>query len=246
MRSALRLLASVQKGGSHYLEAGAPTGIAGLLTHSSPRTTLLYLYNDTLEKLKQFPEHSVYRQSTEALTKHRMRIVESVKPQGLLEWQQRVLPVVEANKDAFRTIPVTTSDGEKAINIIWKAGAYLGQSDPEDNLEYKGPAPLEGPRHISEREDQGRQLSYDQAAHHASIPEIEPEPPLTASQIGEIEEQVGAGLIEEVIQVAEGEVELVKVMLENKVWEDLEEKPAPGQWVGHERADKYTGMTQKP
>ncbi|CAK1364155.1 NADH-ubiquinone oxidoreductase [Cercospora beticola] len=246
MRPAFRLLATVQRSGSQYLEAGAPTGLTGLLTHASPRTTLLYLYNDTLEKLKQFPEHSVYRQSTEALTKHRMRIVESVKPQGLKEWQQRVMPVVEANSSAFKTIPVTTSDGEKAVNIIWKAGAYLGQSDPEDNLEYKGRAPLEGPRTLSERESQGKQLSYDQIGHHTSIPEIEPEPPLTASQIGEIEQQIGAGLVEEVIQVAEGERELAQVLLDNKVWEDLEEKPPAGQWVGHERADRHTGTTQKP
>ena len=37
------------------------------------------------------------------------------------------------------------------------------------------------------------------------------------SRISEIEEKIGAGLIEEVIQVAEGELRLVDTMLQNKV-----------------------------
>lgn len=216
MRATLRLLASVQRS-TQYLEAGAPTGLTGLLTHASPRTTLLYLYNKTLDDLKQFPEHSIYRQSTENLTKHRKDIVESVRPAGLSEWQKRVLPVIDSYPDAFRKIPVSTSSGTQEYNIIWKAGAYIGRSDPEDNLEYKGPAPLEGLRSMEERKNQHIQMAYDPIAHAASIPEIEPEPSLTAEQINEIETRVGAGLIEEVIQVAEGELEAVKVMLENKV-----------------------------
>ncbi len=47
--------------------------------------------------------------------------------------------------------------------------------------------------------------------------QIEAEPPLTLDQIVEIENKVGAGLIEEVIAVAEGEKELVKTMQESKV-----------------------------
>ncbi|KAG9622147.1 hypothetical protein KCU64_g20939, partial [Aureobasidium melanogenum] len=66
MRASSRLLAQA----SRFLTPGAPTGLTGVLTHAAPRSTLLYLYNSTLDKLKQFPEHSVYRQSTEALTKH--------------------------------------------------------------------------------------------------------------------------------------------------------------------------------
>lgn len=88
MRAAARLLASVKPG--KFLEPGAPTGLTGLLTHPSPRSTLLYHYNNTLEKLKQIPESSVYRQSTEALTKHRLQIIEQSKPAGWDEWQEKI------------------------------------------------------------------------------------------------------------------------------------------------------------
>ena len=57
MRPATRLFAAMQK--AKYLVPGAPTGLAAHLTHASPRSTLLYVYTNTLEKLKFFPEHSV-------------------------------------------------------------------------------------------------------------------------------------------------------------------------------------------
>jgi NADH dehydrogenase (ubiquinone) 1 alpha subcomplex subunit 5 len=88
MRAAARLFASVKPG--QFLEAGAPTGLTGLLTHASPRSTLLYHYTSTLDKLKQIPESSVYRQSTEALTKHRLQIVEQSKPAGWDQWQEKI------------------------------------------------------------------------------------------------------------------------------------------------------------
>lgn len=75
---------------------------------------------------------------------------------------------------------------------------------------------------------------------------------LTGRRIGEIEDKIGAGLIEEVIDVAQGELNLVDTMeksqvyvfppyitlqpiLTNRRWEDLEEKPVEGQWVYFER-----------
>lgn len=60
-----------------------------------------------------------------------------------------------------------------------------------------------------------------------------------------METKIAAGLIEEVINVAQGELELVDTMLENKVWEELEEKPAPEQWTYFPR-DRNTGTTQAP
>ena len=83
-----------------------------------------------------------------------------------------------------------------------------------------------------------------------------------ASRIDDAETQIGGGLIEEVIQVAEGELKLVDTMLENKVyvevvssfchsaylscrWEELEEKPQPGQWDYFAR-DQHTPGTQEP
>ncbi|KAK4499381.1 hypothetical protein PRZ48_009895 [Zasmidium cellare] len=244
MRAAFRLLASVQKS-SQFLEAGAPTGLTGLFTHASPRTALLYTYHSTLEKLKQFPEHSVYRQSLEALTKHRMEIVESVRPAGLSEWQKRVEPLVDQHPDAFRKVELRTPSGEREINIIWRPGARNASEEEEwddRNLEYK--APPEGIKTRKEREYQ-KELARDFIGERAALPQIESEPSLTAEQVNEIEAKIGAGLIEEVIQVAEGESALVDTMLQNKVWEDLEEKPQEGQWRYHER-DTHTGKTQAP
>jgi NADH dehydrogenase (ubiquinone) 1 alpha subcomplex subunit 5 len=99
MRVASRLLASVKPG--QFLEAGTPTGLTGLLTHNSPRSTLLYLYNSTLDKLQDIPESSVYRQSTEALTKHRLKIIEAAKPTGWDDWSAKIQEQIAADPKGF-------------------------------------------------------------------------------------------------------------------------------------------------
>ncbi|KAH9821433.1 ETC complex I subunit conserved region [Teratosphaeria destructans] len=245
MRPALRLLASVSRANSReLLEPGAPTGLTGLFTHHAPRSTLLYLYSDTLNKLQQFPESSVYRQSTEALTKHRMRIIEANKPAGLEEWQARVNKLVEEHPEAFKKVPLTSSSGKmEEFNIVWKDHALQGAATPEWGDETPGPAMLEGPRDQKTQELQHAQLARDPVAEHAAIPRIEPEPPLSVEQIQGIENEIQAGLIEEIIEVAEGERNLVDTLAEAKIWEDLEEKPREGQWTYHER-DTHTPMTQ--
>ncbi len=110
MRSTLRLLASVKQ--ARYLEPFAPTGLTGLQTHPSPRPTLIYLYTSTLQKLKAFPESSVYRQSTEALTRHRLQIIESTKPPGFDAWLERVKKTVGAEPERFASLRL--ADGSYA------------------------------------------------------------------------------------------------------------------------------------
>jgi NADH dehydrogenase (ubiquinone) 1 alpha subcomplex subunit 5 len=147
MRAAARLFASVKPG--QFLEAGAPTGLTGLLTHPSPRSTLLYHYNGTLEKLKQIPESSVYRQSTEALTRHRLQIVEQSKPAGWDEWQDKIksqiaddpslVSVIEL--DAGRTIvlPEQQEVDERSRAAEWDGEVV--QSLPEGIRSAKERAP---------------------------------------------------------------------------------------------------------
>ncbi|KAK5119576.1 hypothetical protein LTR85_007405 [Meristemomyces frigidus] len=243
MRAALRLFASVQKN-AQFLEAGAPTGLTGLLTHAAPRSTLLYLYSSTLEKLKQFPESSVYRQSTEALTRHRMQIIENVRPAGLEEWQQRVQKTVDEHPEAFRKIPITTHSGKTEYNIVWKATAVEGMKTDEWDDEYIANPMLEGVRSEEVQAKQQIALRRDLIEEHRAVPRIEPEPSMTAEQINYIEGEIAAGLIEEVIQVAEGERDLVDVLAKSKVWEDLEEKPKEGQWSYHDKRDTHTPETQ--
>ncbi|KAL1992150.1 hypothetical protein VTN49DRAFT_4182 [Thermomyces lanuginosus] len=235
MRPALRLLANVKQG--RYLEPFAPTGLTGLVTHPSPRPTLIYLYRRTLEKLKEFPESSVYRQSTEALTRHRLQIVESTKPPGFDEWLQRVKKAVAENPERFEAARLPD-------------GTYAGIQQGDNkvtvaDLEWDGEGmePItEGPARTAEELSRWHQIMDEVAGKERKPSDFEPkelnweaEPPLEAEQIAEIENKIGGGLIEEVIQVAEGELKLVEELAKEKPWEELAEKPPAGQWEYFER-----------
>ena len=124
------MLADVKPG--RYLEAGNPTGLTGLFTHPAPRTALLYTYGATLDKLKNFPDYSVYRQSTEALTKHRMNIIESIKPKGYDEWAAKAKEKREKYPEAFEPggeFFVTTAGGQEFVD--------LAEPEPEPKIGYK-------------------------------------------------------------------------------------------------------------
>ena len=180
MRTTLRLLASVKPGAGRYLEPGNPTGLTGLFTHSSPRSTLIYIYGSTLDKLKSLPERSVYRQSCEALTKHRLQIIDGIKPAGWDEWAQRAAEKLEKHPEIFRP--------GSSRHVYGEAGGlgFVETQEPADDLdnEWDGEqnsATLEGTRSTQEGKanfwmatksnpDQGDPVTW------------EPEPPLEASQ----------------------------------------------------------------
>ncbi|OZJ02099.1 hypothetical protein BZG36_05211, partial [Bifiguratus adelaidae] len=61
------------------------TGLTGIAVHNSPRPTLIKVYNQTLSRLSALPASAVYRQAAEALTKHRLEIVESTKDVNEIE-----------------------------------------------------------------------------------------------------------------------------------------------------------------
>ncbi|KAL1408878.1 hypothetical protein Q8F55_005692 [Vanrija albida] len=54
----------------------ASTGITGVAVHPNPLPALTKVYNQTLTSLSALPATSVYRQAAEALTKHRLALVE--------------------------------------------------------------------------------------------------------------------------------------------------------------------------
>ena len=232
MRATLRLLANVKP---RYLEPFAPTGITGLLTHPSPRPTLIHLYRSALSKLSAFPESSVYRKSTETLTRQRLQIVESTKPAGYDEWLERVKKTVGAEPERFASLRL--KDGSYAA---------LQQDDGSDNPrgeDWNGEpleATTEGPHRTPEQEARwNKEIEESTSERHESdfyvqAMKWENEPALEADQyvvpwtavvenkirwegtiadyqprIASIENQIAAGLIEEVIQVAEGELKLV-------------------------------------
>ena len=279
MRNSLRLLAVVKPG--RYLEAGNPTGLTGLFTHAAPRSTLLYTYGAILDKLKAFPEHSVYRQSTEALTKHRMKIIESIKPEGYDEWEKRATEKMEKYPEVFQP------GGHYDHQSVGGQDFVTVQEQEDEDDEGASVNPTYKPAEVALFNRVGRS-EYSEAINW------EPEPPLEASQyvrrldllvliclaqdtdafihrISDAEQQIGGGLIEEVIQVAEGELKLVETMAEYQVyvsgllairlkgftfssgsmltsqrrWDELEEKPLPGQWDYFAR-DQHTPGTQEP
>ncbi|KAK3398691.1 NADH-ubiquinone oxidoreductase 29.9 kDa subunit, mitochondrial [Sordaria brevicollis] len=272
MRAALRLFASAATGtvrpSARFLKPGSPTGLTGLGTHPSPRSALLYLYNQTLDKLKQIPEHSLYRQSSEALTKHRLAIVEQYKPEGYDAWQARASKLLNEH---LHDLTARQYDGQQARVAFGSDGRvyFIRQMiTPKDwrDVEYDGAVQTphtswDGARYPSEVEiteeeiveleesykpetmDRFRELARrlakekgftDDVAEKSPV-EWEAEPQLTAEQVAEMEAKIGSGLIEEVIQVAEGELKLVDIMAKAKAWEALEEDAPEGQWTYFER-----------
>jgi NADH dehydrogenase (ubiquinone) 1 alpha subcomplex subunit 5 len=66
--------------------SGYPTGLTGLYQHPNPRPALIALYNHTLTVLdKKFPKESVYKQSVEAMTKNRLKIVQDEEITEIIE-----------------------------------------------------------------------------------------------------------------------------------------------------------------
>ncbi|KAJ1785343.1 hypothetical protein LPJ62_004270, partial [Coemansia sp. RSA 2167] len=62
------------------------TGIVGLPVNPAARTQLIGLYKQTLDELKaKIPEKAVYRQSVEAITTYRLKVVEENEDPSLIE-----------------------------------------------------------------------------------------------------------------------------------------------------------------
>lgn len=210
MRSASRLLASVKP--ARFLEPGNPTGLTGLYTHAAPRSTLLYLYNLTLDKLKNFPEHSVYRQSVERITQHRLNIVESIKPNGYDEWAERATDMVQENPAIFHSstpwphhlvshggqrFVVTQQKAEEDDRYLeWDGEDQRGQGDNGEDQPLPWFEPVEDGEHGEQHASGGTSRDVKPAEEQATpnFPDLreplidpnaiewEPEPQLEASQ----------------------------------------------------------------
>lgn len=181
MRPTLRLLA-------RYLEPGTPTGLTGLWTHATPRSTLLYLYGSTLNKLQAFPETSLYRQSVESVTKHRLSLVENTEPAGYKEWAARAKELIAKNPGQF-AVSSGRVDGSAAKTVklgdrIFIIGSRHDEGDirtEEWNGEADEGGELEGARTPAERADQVIWAERKPLEDHEKV-EWEDEPQLTAEQ----------------------------------------------------------------
>ena len=188
MRSASRLLASVKPG--RYLEPGIPTGLTGLFTHNAPRSTLIYLYSSTLDKLKAIPESSVYRQSAESITHHRLKIVESIKPEGYDEWAKAAKEQLAAHPEVFNTPKGGVKhDKGKHTRSVHDGRTFVTTQlpkQPDERVEEwdgetdEGPV-LEGVRTTAERADQ-KLLGMERPGSDTKTVEWKLEPSLEASQ----------------------------------------------------------------
>jgi NADH dehydrogenase (ubiquinone) 1 alpha subcomplex subunit 5 len=186
MRATTRLLAAVKS--ARFLEPGAPTGLTGLHNHPSPHSTLSYLYSSTLDKLSHLPETSVYRQSTEALTKHRLQIVEAVKPEGLEAWNERLKKKLEGMDARFtdgRAMLRHSHQGRQFLTVRTQDIGY--DEEAERAVEWSGEEDTtpeqEGP--ISE-DDFAKRLKALDGTEQRRLDlrelHLEPEPQLTAEQ----------------------------------------------------------------
>lgn len=178
MRRTFRQLAAVKP--SVYLEPNTPTGLTGLNTHASPRSALLYLYSRTLDKLTEFPESSLYRQSTEAVTKHRMNIVKSVVPEGLEAWRESAKKIMAEHPDSFSA---EDNVGGNVVSLVGKmtkeqhGGSVFVTTKPEavpsQYDEWDGEAVVQG------GVEAGAYMKYEEGGKKIELPE---EPILTAEQ----------------------------------------------------------------
>lgn len=125
MRASSRFLA-------RFLEPGTPTGLTGLFTHATPRSTLLSLYDKTLVNLRSLPDTSVYRQSVEALTRHRLALVSATAPDTT---KTTTSPTAKLPQEHSRIAPqygdteiilaVWTRTGGWKLEPIAEASAYV-------------------------------------------------------------------------------------------------------------------------
>lgn len=185
MRATCRLFAEIaNKRSGQFLIPHAPTGLTGLHTHPFPRPTLISLYNQTLQKLAALPTTSAYRQSAEALTKHRLSIVNAQVPQGYKEWEDKVTALVQQHPE--------TAEG-RSLQINGKQ--YILPKEDESNVddrtmeaEWNADEPVEergeGPRTAMERQFQAHEIGEGRMVSdfEKNLPQLPNEPPLTTEQ----------------------------------------------------------------
>ena len=171
-----------------YLEPGTPTGLTGLRTHTSPRATLLYLYASTLDKLQAAPEHSLYRQSVEAVTKHRKSLVESVIPEGYAAWEETAAKLIQEHPDlvsekrnADGSHRIAVEDKKEGRTFVISHVPKVGdvRTTEWDGELNPGPTP-EGSRHPDVKDAMRAQGEAEKVVKTAV--EWVPEPQLTAEQ----------------------------------------------------------------
>ncbi|KAJ2825027.1 hypothetical protein IWW50_003051 [Coemansia erecta] len=107
------------------------TGIVGLPVNPAARTQLIGLYKQTLDELKtKIPAKAVYRQSVEAITTYRLKILEENEDVSLIEKLINAGQVEELAEQAEDEIRLISKMAE------WKAWVPLEEPAPPRQWEY--------------------------------------------------------------------------------------------------------------
>ncbi|KAH9835589.1 NADH2 dehydrogenase [Rhodofomes roseus] len=109
------------------------TGITGLEVHHDPIPHLIQTYKTTLERLSGIPETSVYRQGVEALTKHKLNIVQTANASIAEVEKQLDEGHIEESLD------IATDELNLASKMVeWKAWEPLAEKPEPGQWEYFG------------------------------------------------------------------------------------------------------------
>ncbi|KAG1825989.1 NADH2 dehydrogenase [Suillus subaureus] len=109
------------------------TGIVGLAVHPNPLPELSNTYNSTLSVLASIPPTSVYRQGVEALTKHKLNIVQGANGDIASVEKQLDEGQIEESLD------IANDELKLAENMLeWKAWEPLEEKPSPGQWEYFG------------------------------------------------------------------------------------------------------------
>ncbi|XP_006454374.1 hypothetical protein AGABI2DRAFT_189651 [Agaricus bisporus var. bisporus H97] len=109
------------------------TGVTGLAVHPNPLPELIKTYESTISILSSIPQTSVYRQGTEALTRHKLNIVQAVNGD-----------IVEAEKklnegQIEESLDIASDELQLAQKMLeWKAWEDLQEAPEPGQWEYFG------------------------------------------------------------------------------------------------------------
>ncbi|KAI0361668.1 NADH2 dehydrogenase [Trametes cingulata] len=109
------------------------TGITGLRVHHDPLPELKKTYEATLQTLSAIPQSSVYRQGTEALTLHKLKVVE--KANGNVAAVEEVLDEGQIEE----VLDVAQDELSLANKMLeWKAWEPLEEKPQPGQWQYFG------------------------------------------------------------------------------------------------------------
>ncbi|KAF9229325.1 NADH2 dehydrogenase [Gyrodon lividus] len=109
------------------------TGITGLAVHPNPLPQLTQIYQSTLLVLSSIPSTSVYRHGVEALTKHKLNIVQSADGDITTVEKQLDEGQIEQSLD------IAEDELKLAQNMLeWKAWESLEEKPLPGQWEYFG------------------------------------------------------------------------------------------------------------